>query len=187
MKKKVVESIRQLKSLYGIDYMVSLYSDKGIQQIAEIIAYRVQKAQYELLCENGCEFSWNEYLVKLCCSKTLMKRACSVAVQAQKAFWTFQFDAEISCEKTVEQKRIVRLFSEEMAKAIVVLFQFKAEIKHHEWLCSMKGEGYTLAQFIEELGQNEVLAAAQRRCFENAIMELDFRAAWIKEGFMMED
>ena len=185
MKGKNIEEISGFRQKYQINQFVCLYSERGVEQLAEIISCRVQLAQFALLRESGSELTWEEYLLRLCASEENIMRARRVALEAQRDFGAFDFEhpAQQCAPETAESVYAVRLFEGEQAEGIVVLFEFRAELAHYRALLKERGDGYTLAQYMQELWTDEELAAAQRKGFEAAVDSLDFNAAWRRIGF----
>lgn len=179
-----MEEIIRFKEHFGIDHIVCCYSERGVQQLSNIITYRVERAQYELWREECEEMTWEEYLWFLCESEQMREKARCAALQAQRDFPAERFDFEhAKAGEDGEKIRIVRLFEGNRAEGIVLLFLFKAELEHHRRLRAKRGETYTLKQYMRDLHAEEGLASALRRGFEGAVRTLDFRAAWQKAGY----
>ena len=181
----MIGELERFQKKYQINQFVCLYSERGVEQLAEIISCRVQLAQYALLRESGSELTWEEYLLRLCASEETRMKARRVALEAQRDFGAFDFGHPVRrcMSETVESVYAVRLFEGEQAKGIVVLFEFRAELAHYRALCKERGDGYTLAQYMQELWTDEELAAVQRKGFEAAVDSLNFKAAWRRIGF----
>lgn len=178
------KEILDFKEHFGIDYVFCCYSERGVQQLSNIIAYRVERAQYELWREECEDLTWEEYLGFLCESEQMREKARCAVLQAQRDFPAERFDFEhAKAGEDGEKTCIVRLFEGKWAEGIVILFLFKAELEHHRRLRANREETYTLKQYMRDLRAEEELASALRRGFEDAVRKLDFRAAWQKMGY----
>ena len=79
--------------------------------------------------------------------------------------------------------RIVRLFEGKQDEGVVVFFLLKAELAHHRQVRLARGEEYALGQYMQDLWTDKALEAALRAGFEDGVKRLDFRQAWIQEGY----
>ena len=178
------EELERFKEKYQINQFVCLYSERGVEQLAEIISCRVQLAQYELLRERGKSISWEDYVYQLAASEDMQAKARRAAIEAERDFSAFTFDGlEKQKRKDGQTMLAVKLFRGEAARGIVILFAFRAELTHYKALLKERGAEYTLAQYMQELWMDDNLAAAQREGFEQAVDLLDFKAAWKRVGY----
>lgn len=176
--------IAEFREKYGIDRITCCYTDRGIEQLADLLAYRAERAQYALWRECCDDLTWEEYLCFLHDSAQMQESARRVLLKAQRNFGADQFDFDApGTEESGEPAWFVRLLEGEQAEAIVVLFLFKAELAHHRRLSAVRGESYALERYMQELRTDKALDAALRTGFERAVRQLDFRKAWIQVGF----
>lgn len=184
MKDKNLGEIVRFSQKYQINQFVCLYSERGVEQLAEIISSRVQLAQYEMLKERGKRISWEDYVYQLAASEDMQAKARRAAIEAERDFSAFAFDdLEKPKRKDCQTMLAVELFRGDAARGIVILFAFRAELAHYCQLREKRGAEYTLAQYMQELWTDDNLAAAQREGFEQAVDSLDFKAAWKRIGY----
>ena len=138
------EEVTAFQNKNHISSFVCLYTERGVEQLAEIISNRVQLAQYELLRESGSSLSWEEYVYMLAASEGMQERARQVAVQAQRDFSAFEFEHAQRRRKDGRKILAVRLFTGEIAQGMVLFFAFRAEVAHHRAL-KKRNDAYTLA------------------------------------------
>lgn len=186
MKRK--EEIIYFKEHFGIDHIVCCYSEQGVQQLSNILTYRIEHAQYELWQEECEDLTWEEYLYYLSQSPKMREKARCTALHAQRNLPAEQFDfTHPKPEADGELTPIIRLFEGKQAEAIVILFLFRAQREHHRRLRTEKGKAYSLEQYMKDLLTDESQIAALRAGFEDAVRRLDFRAEWEKEGYEPAD
>ena len=79
--------------------------------------------------------------------------------------------------------RIVCCYSDRGVEQLANLLTYRAELAHYQQVRPVRGEAYTLERYMQDLQPDEPLAAALRAGFEDGVRRLDFRAAWIQEGY----
>lgn len=183
-----INEVAAFKEKFGIDYIVGCYSDVGMRQLASMMSYRVEQAQFALLQEECEDLTWEEYLYYLSQSSQMQENARRAVFRAQRNFAPDQFDFENPEHgENRELVSIIRIFEENWVNAITVFFLFKAELEHHRRLCAEEGTVYSLKQYMRDLWEDKSLRAALRAGYEDAVQRLDFRKAWIEEGYGLTD
>lgn len=182
------ERVAEFKRRFGIDYIFCCYADEGLQKLAKMMTYRVERAQYKLLQALYGDLTWEEYLYYLSESEQMKDNARRAIIEAQRDFGADQFNFEaIRPTEDGEEVCMIRLFEGEQIRAASIFFLFKAELAQYHQLCKIRGEDYTLECYMQDLWEDEALVAALRRGFEDSVDRLDFEAAWQKVDYDLTD
>ena len=182
----------QLKDILASNRYVGIEDQEEVDAYWQYLAYRVQRALFEICQENSelSGMSWSDFVLIVRHRKQIRDAAIDVLCQTIEQFRLDRSHASSKIEffhpcemEDVEDGSFhaAVLSSHEEGGALVELLFLRIELACYQNQVYTK-EDYTWDKFINELLLGQQLWNMLRHTFQNVLVLLDFKATWREVG-----
>ena len=160
---------------------------------ADLIAYKVLRALYDICQEAESDLTWDECANIMRATPKLLEAAVPIILYTMECFIVddgFNFDAThvglsdlIDDDEPGEVDGVlhgVKLFSEDYGEFLIDFFFLNAETELYK-LQLNTGRTFSWKEYLEEIQENKSMWDILQNAFYDGLKRLDFRVGWLSD------
>lgn len=189
----ILSMVKRTLTAFSANQLVTTDNIRAKQLCADLIAYKVLRALYDICKETEVEFTWDDCAGVMKTTPQLLAATVPVVLYTMESFvgsGGFNFNAEeVRLVDLIEEDepgevngilRAVKLFSEDYGEFLIEFFFLNAEVELYNNTLNA-GKTYSWKEYLAEIQENKSMWDILQNAFYDGLKRLDFRVGWLSE------